>query len=196
MNEPARLDLLRTLRGRRPVFRATFALPRWMARPTVRFACAVGVGFCVIGFGVTEVLGLERSGDLFLLLPLAMILPLWLVPLPDLLVGCDPFGRRLLHRWEKLAAPFTGGALLVALSFLAAWYRAGTEVSAWLAAGFAFFGTCGSLLRGVRSRAAAWRAGTGAALIAAALVGSWIAARRWMLALPSVTAGGRRGAGR
>jgi hypothetical protein len=149
-----------------------------------------------------------------------MILPLWLVPLHDLLVWSDPFGRFLLHRWEKIAALFTSVALLVALAFLAAWYRYGEEASAWLAAGCASFGTYGSLMRCVRSRAAAWRVGVGAALIAADLVGGWIAARRpggdpelfallylmlmvwafptrrWTLALPSVTAGGRSRSGR
>ena len=139
-NEPARLDLLRTLRGRSPIFRMMFVLMRWMARPTVRFACAVGVGFCVIGFGVADVLGSDWLGDLFLLLPLVMILPLWLVPLHDLLVWCDPFGRFLLHRWEKIAALFTSATLLVALAFLVAWLRPGAEASACIAIGLGVLG--------------------------------------------------------
>ena len=92
-------------------------------------------------------------------------------------------GRFLLHRWEKVAALFTSGALRVALAFLVAWLRHGAESSAWLAVGWIVARHSGedALLH---------------AFLFTTLMFVVFPARRWMLALPSVTAGGRSRSGR
>jgi len=208
-NDSARFELLTTLRGGSPIHRAVFAMQRWMRGLGVRLACVVGVLVCGIGYLSSQVLGSERFATFFLILPLTLFLPLWLVPLHDLLVWCDPLGRFLLHRSERAAAVFTAAVLAVAAALGVAWLRTGDGRWGWLAGSVALYAMFGSLVRSVRSRTAVWRVGIYCAFVAGDLVtiahlsarstadamlfilffptlwmGAFIA-RSWLLALPA-----------
>jgi len=219
-NEAARLDLLNSVRGRSPVFRVTIAFLRRTRGTVAVLTYVAGFGGCGIAFGIAEVFGAERLAWAFLIPPALLLLPLWILPLHDLLALCDPFGRLVLHRWEKVAALFTGVVLLVAAALGVACRRTGAPSWGWLAAGAVSYAAYANLLRHVRSRAAARRVVLYGLLLAGSLVGGWIAAvrigfdagslvmiypnlligsaigRRWLLALPSVAAGGRTRSGR
>jgi tetratricopeptide (TPR) repeat protein len=174
MNEAARMELLRTLRARSPVYRATFAVTRWFQGPGAKATRGVAVGVCIAARGMADAAGQHGFSKVFLLLPVMLVLPLWIIPLHDLIVWRDPFGRWLLQKWEKIGAAFTGATLVVALVLVVGFSASRDVVWAWAAAGFAAFGAYGSLVRLVRTRGGAWRIGVVAALLLAELVGGWI----------------------
>ncbi len=208
-NDAARRELLTTLRGGTPLHRATFALQRRMRGAGARAACFFAVVLCAFAFMAAEEFGATRLATVVGILPLTLLLPLWIVPLHDLLVWRDPLGRLLLHPAERAAAAFTTAVLALAAGLAVAWQRTGADRWGWLALGFAAYATLGGLVRGVRSRVAARRVAIYCALVAGDLAAIWLVsagepfdasllilafptlwmsaftARRWLLALPA-----------
>lgn len=175
MNAAARAALLRTLRSRSPVYRVTDAVTRWFQAEGAKVTRGLGFGLWIVTRML--VVATENRGFslVYLILPIALVLPLWIIPLHDLIVWRDPFGRWLLEKWEKVGAAFTGIALVIALALVAPLVATGRPLWAWAAAGFAALAAYGSALRRVRTRGAAWRVGAVAVLLFVELVGALVA---------------------
>jgi hypothetical protein len=95
-----------------------------------------------------------------------LLLPVVLVPLHDLIVWHDPFGRLLLHVNEKIAAATTSLLLAAAALLIGARFAFHSDLCGWTAAGIYAIGAYVSLLRRVRTRwAFAWVAGVAALLV-------------------------------
>jgi Flp pilus assembly protein TadD len=175
MNEAARAELLRTLRSRSPVYRVVDTVTRWFQAEGAKVTRGLGFGLWIAARALAEATKHTDFSLVYLILPVALVLPLWIIPLHDLIVWRDPFGRWLLEKWEKVGAAFTGIALALALALVAPLVATGRPHWAWGAAGFSVLAAYGSLLRRVRTRAAAWRIGAVAVLLVAELVGALVA---------------------
>jgi tetratricopeptide (TPR) repeat protein len=175
MNEAARAELLRTLRSRSPVYRVADTVTRWFQGEGAKVTRGLGFGLWIAARALVSATENKGFSLVFLILPIVLVLPLWIIPLHDLIVWRDSFGRWLLEKWEKVGAAFTGIALAIALALVAPLVATGGPLWAWAAAGFAALGAYGSLLRRVRTRAAAWRVGAVAGLLVVELVGALVA---------------------
>ena len=173
-NEAARAELLRTIRSRSPVYRVTDDVTRWFQATGAQVTRGLGFGLWVAARLLVQATEHKGFSLVFLILPIALVLPLWIIPLHDLIVWRDPFGRYLLEKWEKVGAAFTGFALALALALVAPLAATGRPLWAWAAAGFAALAAYGSLLRRVRTRAAAWRIGAVVVLLVVELVGALV----------------------
>jgi len=178
MNEAARMELLRTLRARSPVYRVTDSVTRWFSGPGARITRGLGFGLWIAGRAIQTAIGRDAA-PYVLILPLLLVLPLWIIPLHDLIVWRDPFGRFLLEPCEKAGAAFTGILLVVAVALLATFLATGAPIWAWSAAGFAAFAAYGSLVRRAQTRGAAWRIGVVGAVLCVELVGAVIVIANW-----------------
>jgi Flp pilus assembly protein TadD len=170
-NETARAELLRTLRSRSLAYRVIDDVKRKFYGPDAkRVGVVLGAAWAA---GVVAVsAGGVAGGIVFSIVSAAFVLPLWIVPLNDLIVLRDPFGRLLLERWEKVAAVFTAATLVVALALLAGFGVTRRAAWGWFAAGFAALGMYGIVLRRMRTRGAVWRVGGATVVLSGLLVAS------------------------
>lgn len=173
LNERAKLELIRTLRGRSPVYRAML----WIQRLSRRVGKNVVRAFAVLLWLVARAISMSGFGFVNEPVVLGVVLAIFLaphliVPLHDLLVWRDPFGRLLLHANEKIAAAATSLLVALALVLFGTHFVLKSGVWAWAAAGAGLLAAFAALFRRVRLRWTIVRYSTAALLLAYELFAS------------------------
>lgn len=124
--EYARQGMLEALKARNPVYRGMLAYFLWMARQSGRLQAAFVIGtFFVVRF--VRSLAETHPNWAPLLWPLVAIFYLFIylswtaVPMFNLLLRLDRFGRYVLSAGERVATNWFGASVVVALAGLGSW---------------------------------------------------------------------------
>lgn len=177
--EYARHGMLEALKARNPVYRGMLAYFLWMGRQSGRIQAVFVIGTFLIIRGVRETADAHPEWGVVLWpLVIAFYLFVYLswtsVPMFNLLLRFDRFGRYVLSRDERAATNWFGGCVALALTGAAFWARGSEDGLAVLLVGAALsISVAITFNRSGRTRR--WFAAGALTLGALALAGSGLA---------------------
>lgn len=174
--EYARHGMLEALKARNPVYRGMLAYFLWMGRQSGKIQAAFVIGTFVVIRGVRSFADAHPEWGV-VLWPLVTLFYIFVylswtsVPMFNLLLRFDRFGRYVLSRDERAATNWFGACLALAISGLVIWAR-GSETGVAIALIGAALSICVAITYNRSGKARRWFAGGAIALGAIAVIGS------------------------
>lgn len=185
--EYARHGMLEALKARNPLYRGMLAYFLWIGRQSGRVQWAFIIGsYVVMRFVRGAAVAAPQLGWLLWPLVGAFYLFVYLswtaVPMFNLLLRFDRFGRFVLSRDERFASNWFGGAVAATLGFLAWWALDGGEIAMFCAIAAAVISVCvaAGFLHRARNRRILLAATAALAVLGA--TGIWMAAQSMSIA--------------